>query len=122
MVINLNSGVDHEWFFYVSLSKEAELVTNIQSLSNQMLEHKVNLIHRTLGSKPEHLKAEIKAHTAWGVMAAVLEKLEGTSKEPQGIPSKQCKDIGMTQEEVRKSMASWEAGLMVTASTLFKAI
>jgi hypothetical protein len=63
MVINLNAGVDQLGSLYVSLSKELENTTNVHSLSNQMLEHKVNLIRRTLGSKPEHLKAEIEAPT-----------------------------------------------------------
>jgi hypothetical protein len=121
MVINLDSGVDQLGSFYVSLSKDDKNVTNSQSLSNQMLQHKVNLFWTTLGSKPEHLMAEIEAPTGWGAMAAVLEKLEGANKEPQDIPIKQQKDIG-TANEVKKSMTSWAANLMVTASTLSKAI
>jgi hypothetical protein len=54
-------------------------------------------------------------------MAAVLEKLEGPNEGPQDIPIKQRKDIN-SANEVKKSMASWEADLMVTASTLSKAI
>jgi hypothetical protein len=121
MVINLDSGVDQLGSFYVSLSKEAEDATNSQSLSNQMLEHKVNLIRRTLGSEPEHLKAEIEAPTVWGSIAAVLKKSESTNEGPQDIPMKQRKDIGRT-DAVKKSMASWETHLMVTASTLSRAI
>jgi hypothetical protein len=121
VVFNLDSGVDQLGSFYVSLSKDAEELTNSQSLSNQMLEHKVNLIRRTLGSKPEHLEAAIEAPTVWGAMAAVLEKSESTNEEPQNIPTKQQKDAGTT-DGIKKSMASWETDLMVTASTLSKAI
>jgi hypothetical protein len=104
------------------LSKDAEDATNSQSLSNQMLEHKVNLMRRTLGSKPKHLKAEIEAPTVWRAMATVLEKVGSANEEPQDIPTKQRKDI-MTTDGIKKSMmASWETDLMMTASTLSKAI
>jgi hypothetical protein len=98
-------------------AKDAEDATNSQSLTNQMLEHKVDLMQRTLGSKPEHLKAEIKAPIVWGAMAAVLEKSESTNEGSQDIPIKQQKEIGTTNG-FKKSMASWETNLMVTASTL----
>jgi hypothetical protein len=113
--------VDQLGSFYVSLSKDAKNATNNQSLSNQILQHKVNLIRRTLGSKPEDSKAEIEAPTVWGAMAAVLEKSEGPIEGPQDIPIKQRRDID-TANEVKKSLASWEADLMVTASTLSKGI
>jgi hypothetical protein len=67
------------------------------------------------------LKAEIQAPTLWGAMAALLEKSESTNQEPQNIPTKQRKDVGTT-DGIKKSMASWETNLMVTASTLSKAI
>jgi hypothetical protein len=44
VVIILDSGVDQLGSLYVFLSKDAEDATNSQSLSNKMLENKVNLI------------------------------------------------------------------------------
>ena len=80
MAINLDAGVDQLGSFYVSLNQEIENLGNIQGLSNQMMEHKVTLIRRILGSKADHLKAEIEAPmvSSWGAMAAVLERIDST--------------------------------------------
>jgi hypothetical protein len=66
MVLSLDAGVDQLGSFYVSLNQELENALNVQGLSNQMLEHRVNLVRRSLGTKPDHLKAEIEAPTVWG--------------------------------------------------------
>jgi hypothetical protein len=55
MVIGLDAGVDQLGMFYVSLCQDLEKLINAQGLSNQMAEHKVNFLRRTLGSKPDHL-------------------------------------------------------------------
>jgi hypothetical protein len=62
--------------FYVTLGQDMEKASNAQSLTNQMLEHKINLIRRTLGTKPNHLKDEIEAPTIWGGISALLGKTE----------------------------------------------
>jgi hypothetical protein len=86
MVISLDSGVDQLGSFYVFLSQDIDNSGNAQGLSNQMLEHKVNLIRRTLGSKPEHSKSKIEAPTVWGAMATILERLETTPEELPNLP------------------------------------
>jgi hypothetical protein len=44
MFISIDLGVDQLGSFYVSLSQEIENSRNVQGLSNQMLEHKLDLI------------------------------------------------------------------------------
>jgi hypothetical protein len=63
MVIGLDAGVDQLGAFYVALSQDLERLINAQGLSNQMSEDKVNLLRRTLGLKPDHLKTGIKSPT-----------------------------------------------------------
>jgi hypothetical protein len=119
MVISLDSGVDQIGSFYVSLSQDIDNSGNAQGLSNQTLEHKVNLIRRTLGSKPEHLKSGIEAPTVWGAMATILERLETTPEELPNLPKLGPSPV---PEEWTKRMATMDDGLVVTASALSKAI
>ena len=65
MVIGLDARVDQLGTFYVSLCQDLEKSINVQGLSNQMAEHKVNLLRRTLLSKPDHLKTDIDPPTVW---------------------------------------------------------
>jgi hypothetical protein len=121
MVISLDLRVDQlGWSFYVLLSQDIENLGNAQGLSNQMLEHKVNLIKWTLGSKPEHLKSEIEAPMVWGAMATILEHVEFSPGElpnpPKPGPSPNI------PEELSKRMITMDAELMATASTLSEAI
>ena len=74
MVIPLDSGVDQLGTFCVTLGQDIKNVTNTQNLSIQMLEHKVNMIRRTLGAKPDHLASDIEAPTVWGAIAETLGK------------------------------------------------
>jgi hypothetical protein len=116
MAINLDAGVDQLGSFYVSLNQEIEKSGNLQGLSNQMMEHKVTLIRRILGSKPEHLKSEIEAPTVWGAMAALLERIDSA---PAELPSFRKQSI---PTDLTKRMTSLDSDLMATASTLSKAI
>jgi hypothetical protein len=124
LVINLDAGVDKLGAFYVTMNKEVENTANVQRLSNQMLEHKVNLIRRTLGSKSEHLKSEIEAPTVWGAMAAVCKRTEGVNNvEPIDLPAERQDKTNTAEPPVsRKRLASFETDLLVMASTLSKAI
>jgi hypothetical protein len=116
MAINLDAGVDQLGSFYVSLNQEIEKSGNLQGLSNQMMEHKVTLIRRILGSKPEHLKSEIEAPTVWGALAALLERIDSA---PAELPSFRKQSI---PTDLTKRMTSLDSDLMATASTLSKAI
>jgi hypothetical protein len=122
MVIALNSGVDQLGTFCVMLGQDIKNVTNTQNLSNQMLEHKVNMIQRTLGSKPDHLLSDIEAPTVWGAIAKALEKSEAQNGKTIQTPSKDKKVILSLHKEWQKKMLTWEADLVTTASTLSKAI
>jgi hypothetical protein len=84
-----------------------------------MLEHKVNLIRRTLGSKPEHLKSEIEVPTVWGAMATILERLETTPEELPKLPKLGPSPV---PEKWTKRMATMDDDLMATASALSNAI
>jgi hypothetical protein len=121
MVINLNAGgVDQLGSFYVSLNQEIENVGNIlQGLSNQMIEHKVNLLQRTLGTKPEHLKSKIKALTVWGVMTTILECIDSA---PGELPLFHRNCYSTSPAEWTKWMTAMDADLMATASSLTKAV
>jgi hypothetical protein len=119
MVISLDSGVDQLGSLYVSLSQDIDNSGNAQGLSNQMLEHKVNLIRRTLGSKPEYLKSKIEAPTVWGAMATILEGFETTPEELPNLPKRGPSPV---PEEWTKRMATMDDDLMATASALSKAI
>jgi hypothetical protein len=120
MVISLDSGVDQQLgSFYVLLSQEIDNAGNVQGLSNQMLEQKVNLIKRTLGSKPEHLKSKIEAPTVWGAMATILERVDATPEELPNLPK-----FGPSPmpAEWTKWTVTMDADFMATASALSKAI
>jgi hypothetical protein len=118
MVISLDSGVDQLGSFYVSLGQDIENSANVQSVSNQMLEHQVNLIRRSLGTKPDHLKSEIEAPSVWGAMAALLEKIEAAGSLPVQTQEVSPSPIG----EMIKKMSVLETDLLATASTLSRAI
>jgi hypothetical protein len=74
--------------------------------------------------KPEHLKSEIEAPTVWGAMAAVCERTEGVNNvEPIDFPAEHQNITNTAEPPVsRKRLASFETDLLVTASTLSKAI
>jgi hypothetical protein len=63
MVIGLDAEVDQLGTLYVSLGQDLEKSINAQGLSNQMAEHKVILLRRTLDAKPDHLKTDIESPT-----------------------------------------------------------
>jgi hypothetical protein len=119
MVINLDSGVDQLGSFYVALGQDIENASNAQSVTNQMLEHQVNLIRRTLGSKPEHLKNEIEAPTIWGGMAELLGKTEALEGLSMGLDHKEPTKI---DSDWAKRFSTLESDLLATAATLMKAI
>jgi hypothetical protein len=89
MVIGLDAGVDQSGTFYVSLGQDLEKSINAQGLSNQMAEHKVNLLRRTLGSKPEHLKTDIESPTVWGAMVVLLEKSKSATEAKPENPAEE---------------------------------
>jgi hypothetical protein len=119
MVINLDAGVDQLGSFYVSMNQEVENSGNVQGLFNQMLEHKVNLMHRTLRTKPEHFKPELEATMVWGAMATILERIDASPGELQ-TPCRH--GHSPSPAECTKRITAMDAGLMTTASTLSKAI
>jgi hypothetical protein len=119
MVINLDAGVDQLGSFYVSMNQEVANSGNVQGLSNQMLEHKVNLIRRTLGTKPEHFKSEMEAPTVWGAMATILEHINAS---PGELQTPRRHGHSPSPAEWTKRMTAINADLMATASTLSKAI
>jgi hypothetical protein len=122
MVIALDSGVDQLGTFCVTLGQDIENVTNTQNVSNQMLEHKVNMIKRTLGSKPDHLASDIEAPTVWGAIAETLEKCEAGNGKADDKPSEDKRLFLAFHKEWQKKSSMWEADLVTTASTLSKAI
>jgi hypothetical protein len=101
------------------MNQEVEKSGNVQGLSNQMLEHKVDLILRTLGTKPEHFKSEMEAPTVWGAMATILECIDATPEELQ-TPCRHGHSPSLA--EWTKRMIAMDADLMATTSTLSKAI
>jgi hypothetical protein len=101
------------------LNQEIENSGNVQGLSNQMLEHKANLIQRSLGTKLKHLKSEIEAPTVWGAMAMMLECIDDT---PGELPNLRKHGYSPIPAEWTKRMVSMDANLMDTASTLSKAM
>jgi hypothetical protein len=119
MVIDLDTGVDQLGSFYVTLGQDMENASNAQSLTNQMLEHKINLIRRTLGTKPDHLKDEIEAPTVWGGMSALLGKTEVLEMLSTGIGQK---DPPKADPDWSKRVSTLEADLLATAATLMKSL
>jgi hypothetical protein len=119
MVIDLDTGVDQLGAFYVTLGQDIENSSNAQSLTNQMLEHKINLIRRTLGTKPEHLKDEIEAPTVWGGMSALLGKTESLELLSSGIGQKEPLQVN---SDCSKRVSNLEADLLATAATLMKSL
>ena len=119
MVINLDSGVDQLGSFCVTLGQDGENSGNLQSLTNQMLEHQVNLIRRTLGTKPDHLRDEIEAPSVWGAMAALLERVEGVDATPLQVPTKEKPDF---EVNILDRVSVLESDLLATASSLSRAI
>jgi hypothetical protein len=119
MVLSLDAGVDQLGSFYVSLNQELENASNVQGLSNQMLEHQVNLVRRTLGSKPDHLKAGIEAPTVWGTISAVIQRIDG---RPIELPELHTNGHLESPADWTKRMLAMDTDLLATASTLSKAI
>jgi hypothetical protein len=122
MVIGLDAGVDQLGSFYVALSQDLEKSTNAQGLSNQMSEHKVNLLRRTLGSKPDHLKTDIESPTVWGAMAVLLEKSENATVGKPETSVEDQKEVNNLRVECNKRLASLETDITATASTLSRAV
>jgi hypothetical protein len=121
-VIGLDAGVDQLGTFYVSLGQDLEKSINAQGLSNQMAEHKVNLLRITLGSKPEHLKTDIESPTVWGAMAVLSEKSESATEAKPEIPAEERKEVKSLRDECNKRLASLETDITAAASTLSRAI
>jgi hypothetical protein len=116
MVIGLDAGVDQLRTFYIFLGQDLEKSINAQGLLNQMAEHKVNLLRRTLGSKPDHLKTDIESPTVWGAMAVLLEKSESATEVKPENPAEERKEVNSLQDECNKRLASLEKYITATGS------
>jgi hypothetical protein len=77
------------------------------------------LIQRALGTKPDHFKSEIEAPSIWGAMAALLEKIEGTTG---GSPEQTQQESLASNADILKKMTIVETYLLATASTLSRVI
>jgi hypothetical protein len=87
-----------------------------------MAVHKVNLLRRTLGSKPDHLKTDIESPTVWGAMAVLLEKSESDTAVKPEDPAEERKEVNSLRDECNKRFASLETDITATASTLSRAL
>jgi hypothetical protein len=115
MVSALDEGVDQLGAFAVTLGQDLENSVNVQGLTNKMAEHNVNVIRRTLGSKPEHLKIDIESPTIWGAVALLLDKSENG-------PAFDTTKLVAAQDECNKRCSSLETDATISATSLAEAL
>jgi hypothetical protein len=82
----------------------------------------VNLLRRSLGSKPDHLKTDIESPTVWGAMAVLLEKSKSATEVKPENPEKELKEVNSLRDECNKRLARLETDIMATGSTLSRAV